>query len=133
MCTCCLCIASEKLPVYAYQRRDSQQTLSQALQEYHAVHPGLSQACNMSPQAAFFLRCHDTVHVVFGCGVDLDDEAVVKLARLLGTKASLGSLRGKVLRKSLEDCGQLRVIDVLRAIRGQFGITVANPAPRRGC
>ena len=156
--------------MYAYQQQDSQQTLSQALQEYHAVHPGLSQARNMSPQGAFFFRCHDTVHVVFGCGVGLDDEAAVKIASMLGTTAGLGVLRGYVLHESLEIYGQHRVFDVLRAIghavvivlrtiircasqrsrwpwsdhdryldvslqaiRGQFGITVAHPVPRRSC
>lgn len=79
--------------MYAYQEQGSQQTLAQALQEYHAVHPGLSQARHMSPKAAFFFRCHDMAHVVSGCGVDLDDEGAVKIASLLGTTAGLGVLK----------------------------------------
>ena len=102
--------------MYAYQDQESQQTLAQALQEYHAVHPGLSQARQMSPKAAFFFHCHDTVHVVFGCGVDLDDEAVVKIASMLGTTAGVGVLKGYVLNESLDIYKQLRVVDVLRAI-----------------
>lgn len=155
--------------MHAYQFQDSQQTLAQGLQEYHAVHPGLSQSRQMSPEGAFFFRCHDAVHVVFGCGADLDDEAVVKIASMLGTKAGLGVLRGYVLNESLDIYRQLRVLDVLRAIvhavvivprtvlrcalqrsrwpwsdharyldvslraiREQFGITVAHPRPRPG-
>jgi len=102
--------------VHAYQEQESQQTLAQALQEYHAVHPGLSQARHMNPKAAFFFRCHDTVHVVFGCGVELDDEAVVKIASILGTTAGLSVLKGYVLQESLDIYWQLRVVDVLRAI-----------------
>jgi len=102
--------------VHAYQEQESQQTLAQALQEYHAVHPGLSQARHMNPKAAFFFRCHDTVHVVFRCGVELDDEAVVKIASILGTTAGLSVLKGYVLQESLDIYWQLRVVDVLRAI-----------------
>ncbi|TXH58836.1 hypothetical protein [Piscinibacter sp.] len=102
--------------MHAYQEQESQQTLAQALQEYHAVHPGLSQARHMNPKAAFFFRCHDTVHVVFGCGVELDDEAVVKIASILGTTAGLSVLKGYVLQESLDIYWQLRVVDVLRAI-----------------
>lgn len=102
--------------MHAYQEQESQQTLAQALQEYHAVHPGLSQARHMNPKAAFFFRCHDTVHVVFGCGVEHDDEAVVKIASILGTTAGLSVLKGYVLQESLDIYWQLRVVDVLRAI-----------------
>jgi len=115
--------------VYAYQEQESQQTLAQALQEYHAVHPGLSQARDMSPKAAFFFRCHDTVHVVFGCGVELDDEAVVKIASLLGTTAGLGVLNGYALHESLDIYRQLRVVDVLRAI-GQAVVIVPRTVIR---
>ena len=48
---------------------------------------------SLSPEAAHFFRCHDTVHVVFGCGTTLDDEAVVKIASLLGTTAGLVRFR----------------------------------------
>lgn len=155
--------------MHAYQFQDSHQTLAQGLQEYHAVHPGLSQSRQMSPEGAFFFHCHDAVHVLFGCGADLDDEAVVKIASMLGTTAGLGVLRGYVLNESLDIYRQLRVLDVLRAIvravvivprtvlrcarqrsrwpwsdhdryldvslraiRQQFGITVAHPGPRPG-
>lgn len=155
--------------MHAYQDQYSQQTLAQALQEYHVVHPGLSEACHMSPEAACFFRCHDTAHVVFGCGVDLEDEAAVKLASMLGTTAGLGVLRGYARNESLEIYRQIRVWDglraivravvivprtvlrcarqhdrwpwsdhdryldvTLRAIREQFGITVAHPTCRPG-
>jgi hypothetical protein len=102
--------------VYAYQYQDSIQTMAQALEEYHAVHPGLSDAHQMSAEGQRFFSCHDAVHVVFGCGIDLDDEAVVKIASMLGTTAGLGVLKGYVLHETLEIYRQLRVLDVLRAI-----------------
>ena len=102
--------------MHAYQQQDSIQTLAQALEEYHAVHPGLSNARLMSPEGQAFFTCHDAVHVVFGCGIDLDDEAVVKIASMLGTTAGLGVLRGYVLHETLDIYRQLRVLDMLRAI-----------------
>lgn len=94
--------------MHAYQQQDSRQTLAQALEEYHAVHPGLSDAYAMSPEGEAFFRRHDVVHVIYGCGIDLDDEAVVKIASMVGTTAGLGVLRGYVLHETLDiyrQCG----------------------------
>lgn len=102
--------------MHAYQQQDSQQTLAQAVQEYHAAHPGLSPARLMSAEGERFFRCHDAVHVVFGCGIDLDDEGVVKIASMLGTTVGLGAFKGYVLHETLNIYKQLRVLDVLRAM-----------------
>lgn len=102
--------------MHQYQLQDSQQTLAQALEEYHSVHPDLSDARSMSPEGASFFRCHDAAHVVFGCGINLNDEAVVKIASMLGTTAGLGVLRGYVLDETLSVYRQLRLLDVLRSI-----------------
>lgn len=102
--------------MHAYQQQDSRQTLAQALEEYHAVHPGLSDTRNMSPEGEAFFRRHDVVHVIYGCGIDLDDEAVVKIASMVGTTAGLGVLRGYVLHETLEIYRQLRVLEVLGSI-----------------
>lgn len=60
-----------------------------------------------------FFRCHDVAHVVYGCDVALNDEAVVKIASLLGTTAGLQVLKGYRLHESLQIYRQLRVSDVL--------------------
>ena len=70
----------------------------------------------MSREALEFFRCHDVVHVVYGCGVALDDEAIVKIASILGTTAGLGVLKGYALHESLQVYRQLRLPDVLRSI-----------------
>jgi len=70
----------------------------------------------MSPEAQEFFRCHDVVHVLFGCDVALDDEAVVKIASILGTTAGLGVLKGYRLHESLQTYRQLRVLDVFLTI-----------------
>jgi hypothetical protein len=53
---------------------------------------------------------------VFGCDTTLDDEAVVKIASILGTTIGLAVLKGYRLHESLSIYRQLRVRDVLQAI-----------------
>lgn len=100
----------------AYQHQDSRQTLADAIAEYHAAHPGLADVRDMSPQGREFFRCHDAAHVVFGCGVDLGDEAVVKLSSMLGTTAGFGVLRGYRLHESIRLYRQLAAGPVLTTI-----------------
>jgi hypothetical protein len=68
------------------------------------------------PEAQEFFRCHDVAHVVFGCDVALDDEAVVKIASILGTTAGLQVLKGYRLHESLQIYRQLRILDVVLSI-----------------
>ncbi|MEO5881812.1 MAG: hypothetical protein ABIQ06_05300 [Caldimonas sp.] len=100
----------------AFQRQDCPQTLAQGVEEYFAVNTGLARSRLMSPEAREFFRCHDVAHVVFGCDVALDDEAVVKIASILGTTAGLSVLEGYRLHESLQIYRQLRVPDVLLSI-----------------
>jgi hypothetical protein len=102
--------------MHAFQRQNTSQTLAAGMAEYHAANPGLAAGRSLSPQAREFFRCHDAVHVVYGCGTTLDDEAVVKIASMLGTTAGLSVLRGYTLHESLEIYRALRVRDVLVAI-----------------
>lgn len=83
----------------SYERQDSPQTLAEALVEAHAANPGLADVRTMSGQAQRFFRSHDVVHVVFGCGTSLDDEAVVKIASTLGT--ALRCLRQRSRREAV--------------------------------
>ena len=102
--------------MHAFQQQNSRQTLADGLQAYLAANPGLADGRLMSAPAQEFFRCHDTAHVVFGCDVSLDDEAVVKIASIFGTTAGLEVLKGYRLYESLQIYRQLRIGDVLRSI-----------------
>lgn len=99
-----------------YQRQDSQQTLAEAVAEYYAANPGLASVRKMSPEAEQFFRCHDAAHVVFGCGIALDDEAIVKISSILGTSAGLGVLKSYRLHESRQIYKQLPLRAVLRSV-----------------
>jgi hypothetical protein len=68
-----------------FQSPASIQTLAEALTEYYAVNPELKRGDALSPEARAFFRSHDVVHVIYGCGTSMPDEAVVKLASVFGT------------------------------------------------
>jgi hypothetical protein len=100
----------------SYEHQDSRQTLAEGIAEYHAVNSGLADVRSMSPEGRQFFRCHDAAHVVFGCGIALDDEAAVKIASILGTTAGLGVLKGYRLHESLQIYRQLPLLGVLGAV-----------------
>ena len=99
-----------------YQFQDSPQTLAEGLEEYYAAHSGMATLRTSSPEAQQFFRCHDAAHVVFGCGITLDDEAVVKIASIVGTTARLRVLHGYRLHESMQIYKQLPVRSVLTSI-----------------
>lgn len=102
--------------MHAFQQQDCVLTLAEGLAEYHRAQPGMEGGRACSPQAREFFRCHDAVHVVFGCGNTLDDEAVVKIASLVGTTGGLAVLRGYRLHESLAIYRRLRLGAVLRSV-----------------
>ncbi len=67
----------------------------------------------MSPEAASFFRCHDVVHVVFGCDVSLEDEAVVKISSFFGTDGGAEVMRGYRLPESNEIYGGLNWSEII--------------------
>lgn len=85
-----------------YQVQESSQTLADGIAEYCAANPHLADLRSMSADAQTFFRCHDVAHVVFGCGTELDDEAVVKLCSIFGTDAGIKVLKGYRLHESVE-------------------------------
>ncbi len=99
-----------------YEAQASQQTLAEGLAEYYARHPGLSDVAAMPPEAQAFFRSHDVAHVVFGCGIALPDEAVVKIASIFGTTAGFGVLRGYRLEDSRLIYTRLERDDVLTTV-----------------
>ena len=83
-----------------YEMPEAGMTLAEGIAEYYARYPGLSDVDAMPPAAQAFFRCHDVAHVVYGCGITLPDEAVVKISSVFGTSAGLGVLQGYRLEDS---------------------------------
>lgn len=82
---------------HAFESPHTTQTLSEGLAEYFAANPMLKREADLlSPQARQFFRSHDAVHVVYGCGTSMSDEAIVKLASIFGTRGGLDVLRGYI-------------------------------------
>lgn len=77
----------------AYQAQNSTLTLGQGLEEYLTHHADHLSQRKLSRAAEEFFRCHDTIHVLFGCDISLADEAVVKISSLLGTTGGMAVMR----------------------------------------
>ena len=86
--------------MHAFELQLSSQTLAEGIAEYYQANPGLVPGSKTSIEAQEFFRCHDAVHVVFGCGNALSDEAIVKVASVCGTSGRFGVLRGYRLHES---------------------------------
>jgi hypothetical protein len=86
--------------MHSFQRQHSAQTLAEGIAEYCQANPGLVTARHSSVAAQEFFRCHDAVHVVFGCGTTLSDEAIVKVSSVCGTSGGFGVLHGHRLHES---------------------------------
>lgn len=102
--------------MHAFELQDSSQTLAEGVAEYYAANPGLVRGRSMSPEARHFFRCHDAVHVVFGCSTALDDEAVVKIASIFGTTEGLRVLKGYRLHESMQIYKQIPLGAALASI-----------------
>lgn len=88
---------------HQFESPDTLQTLADGLAEYFAAHPNLKRDAQLpSPEARQFFRSHDAVHVVYGCGTTLPEEAIVKLASIFGTTGGLGVLRGYAHHETLD-------------------------------
>ncbi len=90
-----------------YQSADTKLTLASGLSEYYASRDDLLTGRGMSEMAREFFRCHDTAHVVFGCGTTLLNEAIVKMWSFFGTTRGLRLLREYRLPESKEIYSQL--------------------------
>ena len=85
-----------------FQSPESMQTLAEALAEYYSANPHLKRGDELSPEAREFFLSHDVVHVLYGCGTSMPDEAIVKLSSLFGTTGGFSILRGYRLHESLD-------------------------------
>jgi hypothetical protein len=90
------------IPASQFQSFASMQTLAAALAEYYAANPQLKRDDALSPEARDFFLSHDIVHVLYGCGTSMPDEAVVKLSSLFGTNGGFSILHGYRLHESLD-------------------------------
>jgi hypothetical protein len=89
--------------LHQFQSALSTQTLAQGLAEYLAANPLLKRQDTLhSPEARQFFLSHDTVHVLYGCGTTMPDEAVVKLSSLFGTTGGVKVLRGYTNYETLD-------------------------------
>ncbi|MGE0329916.1 MAG: hypothetical protein AB7P37_04430 [Ramlibacter sp.] len=88
---------------HQFESRDSAQTLEEGLAEYFLANPHLKRNKDLlSPEAQQFFNSHDVVHVVYGCGTSMSDEAIVKLASLFGTTGGAQVLRGYTHHETLD-------------------------------
>lgn len=102
---------------HQFESAQSTQTLAEGLAEYFAANPLLKRESSVhSPEARQFFRSHDVVHVLYGCGTTMPDEAVVKLASLIGTTGGLQVLRGYTNHETLDIYTKLPLGNTLLAL-----------------
>src|SRR5262245_14585510 len=99
--------------MHAFELQHSTQTLAEGIAEYYQLNPGLVTGRGTSIEAQEFFRFHDAVHVVFGCGNTLSDEAIVKVASVCGTSGGFGVLRGYRLHESQHIYRKLGSFEIL--------------------
>ncbi len=97
----------------SFLEQESQQTLSEAREEYFSVYDSHLQKRTGNPSAAAFFSAHDTAHVVFGGSLSLADEAAIKIYSMFGTTEGYAVLKGYALAESREIYGELGVRDIL--------------------
>lgn len=102
--------------MHRFEGQAAEMTLAEGLAEYYATNPGLKRGEALPPPARDFFRCHDAVHVVFGCGTALADEAVVKLSSIFGTTGGFAVLRGYALYDSLDIYRSLSLREIFATI-----------------
>jgi len=102
---------------HKFESPNATQTLAEGLAEYFAANPMLKRDSDLlSPEARQFFRSHDVVHVVYGCGTTMPDEAIVKLASIFGTTGGFSVLRGYLHHETLDIYRKLPVADTLWAL-----------------
>lgn len=102
---------------HRFESPASTQTLAEGLAEYFAAHPELKRKEQLvSAEARQFVRSHDIVHVLYGCGTTMPDEAIVKLASLFGTTAGRQVLRGYTHHETLDIYRRLPVFSTVVAL-----------------
>lgn len=96
-----------------YQDQNTALTLEEGLTEYYEYNAKDLSTRELTSEADTFFRCHDVVHVVFGCNISLEEELVVKISSLFGTDAGFAVLKGYALAESKEVYVHLSVTEVV--------------------
>jgi len=104
----------------AYQNQDSDLTFAEGVAEYYAAHPFLKRGDALSAEARAFFRCHDAIHVLYGCDTTLTQEAIVKLSSIFGTTGGMSVLKGYALHDSIDIYRQLKISDIVATILASF-------------
>lgn len=99
--------------MFEYMHQDSRCTLREGIAEYYRENPGLKRDADLRPEARDFFRCHDAIHVLYGCDTSLSHEAIVKLSSFFGTTEGFGVIAGYRLYDSKDIYRQLRLGDIL--------------------
>ncbi len=95
---------------HRFESAQSTQTLAQGLAEYFEANPMLKRGPELrTEEARQFFRSHDTVHVLYGCGTTVPDEAVVKLSSFMGTTGGFSVLRGYANYETLDIYSRLPI------------------------
>jgi hypothetical protein len=116
--------------VHRYEEQNSEQTLAEGLSEYYRDNANLVPRSKLSAEASEFFRCHDTAHVVFGCDISLNDEAMVKIYSIFGTSGAFGILKGYRLHESGEIYRKLSIVEVVKTA---FAAVVLIPRTMLKC
>ena len=130
--------------MHFFELQQSPQTLAEGVAEYYQVNPGLVTGRGTSSEAQEFFRCHDVVHVVFGCGTTLSLHESRQIYRQLArTEILVTALQSLLLvPRTLFRCLRQqrpwpwKDFDPywnvsLGDIRQEFGICVAHRDPTR--
>ena len=101
---------------HKFEIQDTTQTLEMGLAEYLSANSELKRDSDLlSAEARQFFRSHDAVHVVYGCGTSMPEEAIVKLASLFGTTGGKRILRGYAHRETFVIYRKLPLANTLLA------------------
>ena len=102
---------------HQFEEAASTQSLAEGLEEYFKANPGVKRDSQLlSEDAKKFFTGHDTVHVVYGCGISMPDEAIVKIASLFGTTEGLAVLRGYVHHEVIDIYRNLPLASTVAAL-----------------
>ena len=97
-----------------YQSQSSQLTLAEGIAEYFSAYRSELATRELSTEACEFFRCHDTLHVIWGCDLSLENEIVVKIASFFGTDGGRKVWRGYSLPDSKEIYEEISASEILK-------------------
>lgn len=109
---------------------DLTMTLGDAIRNLRATESA-DFACDTPPQITQVVEQHDAVHVLFGCGMSLQDEIAAHVWMMLATTAKMSEMHQAVASQEhqgvLSGIGHLQLMNVwLRSLPRLFSIVVRS-------